>query len=174
MKVALVTQSYKNDFRECQLLCESIDRFAPDNIMHFIFVNDEDYQMFKNIENKKHKVYKKGTIMPWYFIRIPWKMMGHHFHISLFSIPVREWILQQICKFGVFNVIGKEYDAVFNVDSECVFMRPFSIDELMKEGKFYMYKNEKITQPSHDDYYEAARKLFNNQQIGGGVLRMTI
>lgn len=63
MKVALVTQSYKNDFRECQLLCESIDRFAPDNIMHFIFVNDEDYQMFKNIENKKHKVYKKGTIM---------------------------------------------------------------------------------------------------------------
>lgn len=81
MKLALVTQSYKNDFRECKLLCESIDRFVPNDIMHFIFVNDEDYQMFKNIENKRHKVYKKGTIMPWFFVRIPWKIMGHHFHI---------------------------------------------------------------------------------------------
>lgn len=173
MKVAIATQSYKNDFRECQLLCESIDRFVPDDIMHFIFVNDEDYQLFKNIENKRHKIYRKGTIMPWYFVRLPWKMCGHHFHISPLSIPVREWILQQICKFGVFDVIGKEYDAVFNVDSECVFMRKITIDELMKEGKFYMYKNENVTQPSHDEYYTAARKLFSNQQVGG-VLRMTI
>lgn len=28
-KVAIITQSYKNDFRECKLLCESIDKFAP-------------------------------------------------------------------------------------------------------------------------------------------------
>lgn len=29
-KVAIITQSYKNDFRECKLLCESMDKFAPD------------------------------------------------------------------------------------------------------------------------------------------------
>ena len=40
-KVAIITQSYKNDFRECKLLCESMDKFAP-NIDHYIFVNDED------------------------------------------------------------------------------------------------------------------------------------
>ena len=44
-KVAIVTQSYKNDFKECKLLCESMDKFAPD-IDHYIFVNDEDLEMF--------------------------------------------------------------------------------------------------------------------------------
>lgn len=29
--------------------------------------------------------------------------------------------MQQICKLGVFDVIGDAYDAVFNIDSESVF-----------------------------------------------------
>lgn len=40
-KIAIITQSYKNDYNECKLLCESIDRFSPE-LDHFIFVNDED------------------------------------------------------------------------------------------------------------------------------------
>lgn len=115
-KVAIVTQSYKNDYKECKLLCESIDIFASD-IDHFIFVNDEDYKLFQTLNYGHHKVHKKGEILPWYMIRIPWKMLGHHFHVSVLTIPVREWIIQQICKLGVFEVIGDEYDAVFNIDS---------------------------------------------------------
>ena len=46
-KIAVVTQSYKNDYNECKLLCESMDRFAPD-LDHLIFVNDirTDYLKF--------------------------------------------------------------------------------------------------------------------------------
>lgn len=157
-KVAIVTQSYKNDYKECKLLCESMDIFASD-IDHFIFVNDEDYKLFQKLNYGRHKVHKKGEILPWYMIRIPWKMLGHHFHVSVLTIPVREWIIQQICKLGVFEVIGDEYDAVFNIDSETVFMKPFDISMWINNGKYMMYRIINENEPSHDDYCHAAEKL---------------
>ena len=33
MKIAFITQSYKNDFKECKLLCDSIDRFVSEDII---------------------------------------------------------------------------------------------------------------------------------------------
>lgn len=48
-KLAFITQSYKNDYKECALLCESMDRFLPKEIDHFIFVNDEDYDLFLSL-----------------------------------------------------------------------------------------------------------------------------
>ena len=61
-KIAIITQSYKNDYNECKLLCESIDRFSPE-LDHFIFVNDEDIKLFQSLKYGKHKVYKKSTIL---------------------------------------------------------------------------------------------------------------
>lgn len=159
-KVAIVTQSYKNDFEVCSLLCESIDRFAP-SIKHFIFVNDEDYKLFQKLQYGNHIIYKKTTVLPWYLIRIPWKIAGHHFHVSLFTIPVREWIVQQICKLGVFEVIGKKYEAVFNIDSETVLMRDFDISRLMSENKYMMFRDEKQDEPSKEEYLKAAQKLLS-------------
>lgn len=161
-KVAIVTQSYKNDFKECKLLCESMDKFAPD-IDHYIFVNDEDIEMFMCLQYGKHVVLKKSLVLPWFLIRVPWKMMGHRFHVSPLTIPVREWIIQQICKLGVFEVIGKEYEAVFNIDSETVFMKPFDLDMWKKEGKYLIYRVKNENEPSHDDYCHAAVKLLNWQ-----------
>lgn len=164
-KIAIVTQSYKDDYKECRLLCESIDLFAPD-MEHFIFVNDEDEDLFQTMNYGKHKVYKKGSILPWYLIRCPWKLLGHHFHISLFTIPVREWIVQQICKLGVFEIIGNEYDAVFNIDSETVLMKPLDITKwINSEGEYMLYKDIKDDEPSKDDYYAAVQKLLNISQI---------
>lgn len=161
-KVAIITQSYKNDFKECKLLCESIDKFAP-MIDHYIFVNDEDIDMFMCLQYGKHFVLKKSLILPCFLIRIPWKIMGHHFHVSPFTIPVREWIIQQICKLGVFEVIGNEYEAVFNIDSETVFMKPFDVNMWKKDGKYLMYRVKNVDEPSHDDYCHAAVKLLHWQ-----------
>ena len=161
-KLAIITQSYKNDFNECKLLCESIDRFVPD-MDHFIFVNDEDIRMFTELNYKRHVVFKKSTILPWFLVRVPFKIMGHHFHISPVTIPVREWIIQQICKFGVFEVIGNEYDAVFNIDSETVFMKPLDITYWAKDSKYLIYRVVNVNEPSHDEYCKAAGKLLGLQ-----------
>lgn len=158
MKIAIVTQSYKNDYNECRLLCESIDIFAS-QLEHFIFVNDEDFRLFKSLEYGHHHLFKKSTILPHYMVRIPFKILGHHFHVSPFTIPVREWIVQQICKLGAFEVVGNEYDALFNIDSETVFMKPFGLSEWVKDGKCILYRVPNVDEPSHDDYVRSAIKL---------------
>ena len=162
-KIAIITQSYKNDYNECKLLCESIDRFSPE-LDHFIFVNDEDIKLFQSLKYGTHKVYKKSTILPWFMVRVPFKILGHHFHISPITIPVREWIIQQICKLGVFEVIGDKYEAVFNIDSETVFMKPFNISRWKKNGKYIMYRVNHVNEPSHDEYCQAAKKLLKLPQ----------
>lgn len=123
-KIAVVTQSYRNDFNECRLLCESMDRFAPE-LDHFIFVNDEDAKMFACMNYGRHKVYKKSVVIPWYFVRVPFKV----------------------------------YDAVFNIDSETVFMKPFDICKWIRDGKYIMYRTINVNEPSHDDYCRAVEKL---------------
>ena len=160
-KIAFVTQSYKNDFFECKLLCESLDRFAPE-YDHFIFVNDEDFKLFKSLKYGRHYIFKKSRILPWYLFRLPIKLAGHYFHVSPFTIPVREWIIQQICKLGVFEVVGAEYGAVFNIDSETVVMKPFEIGKMINDsGKYMLFRDSKEDEPSKKDYYVTVKKFLS-------------
>ena len=53
-------------------------------------------------------------------------------------------------------MIGDEYDAVFNIDSETVFMKPFDISMWINNGKYMMYRIINENEPSHDDYCHAA------------------
>lgn len=88
--LAIVTQSYRNDIRECALLCESIKRFVPGDIPHHIFVNDEDFRLFKeNPAFKGRHIHRKSEIMPWHHIQFPFKVLGHRYLVSPFTIPVR-------------------------------------------------------------------------------------
>lgn len=164
-RLAIVTQSYRRDIRECELLCESIRRFAPPHIPHYIFVNDEDYELFKSDPRLQgSEIRRKGEVLPWFMVRCPMPLLGHHYHISPFTIPVREWIVQQICKLGVFDVIPSDIDAVMHVDSECVFLRPFdedSVSRLRPDGgrDWMLYKRIQEDEPSHDEYMEVAHRL---------------
>ena len=164
MKFCFVTQSYKADYNECSLLCKSIDRFAK-GIDHFIFVNDEDFGLFQNLNYGSHKIYKKSSILPWYLVRIPWKILGHKFYVSFWTYPVREWIVQQICKLGIFEIVGNCYDAVFHIDSECIFMRHFDISQWYVNGKYEIFKipygEGHTKEPSHKDYCDAVLDILN-------------
>lgn len=161
-KIAFVTQTYKPDFPQCKLLCKSMDLFA-DSFDHYIFVNDEDFKYFGCLNYGRHHVFKKSTILPWYFIRIPFKILGHHFYVSPFTMPMREWIMQQICKLGIFEVIGESYDAVLNIDSESVFFKPFDINVIIKGNKYRMYRTENTSlEVAHNDYCKAIVSFFNN------------
>lgn len=158
-KLGIVTQSYKADFKECGLLCQSIDAFVPDNILHYIFVNDEDYELFLVYNYGQHIIYKKSSIIPKWLISLPFKIAGHYFHVSPFTYPVREWIIQQICKLGAFEVVSPDIDCLLNIDSETVFVRPFDYSLIVHEEKFLMFREPIHDQPSHNEYCFAAKKL---------------
>jgi len=159
-KLAIVTMSFKDDFKECGLLCKSIDIFVSDKIIHYIIVNDEDCKLFQAYNYGQHAIRKISEILPKWLIRFPFKIAGHRFHISPFTYPVRGWIIQQICKLGVFEIIDKDIDAVLNLDSESVFMRPFDYDRFVKGENYVMFKL-KETMLSHVDkeFCIAAKRL---------------
>lgn len=164
-RFAFVTQSYSKDIRECELLCESMDRFAGPDVLHYIIVNDEDYDLFRsNPVFARRRIHRKGELMPRYMMRLPFGMLGHHYLVSPFTIPVREWIVQQICKLAIFEIMPPEIDAVVNIDSECVFLRPFGIDDISRlrpDGtrEWMLYKRIFEDEPSHDEYCHVARSL---------------
>ena len=61
---AIVTQSYSKDIRECELLCESMDRFVSSDVPHYIIVNDEDYDMFRsNPAFSRRHIHRKGVFL---------------------------------------------------------------------------------------------------------------
>lgn len=169
-KVAIITQSYIGDLKECELLCESIDRFVSNDILHYIFVNDEDYDIFKasKINLFKHIIKKKSEILPKWLVYFPLKLLGHYYHVSPITIPVREWIIQQICKLGVFDAIEKDIAAVINIDSETIFMRKFSLSDIYDSfsDKYILFREPFREEPWHERYCIVAKRLLDlNEDI---------
>lgn len=164
-KFAIVTQSYSKDIRECELLCESMDRFAGPDVPHYIIVNDEDYDLFRsNPAFARRHIHRKKELMPFYMMRLPFPLLGHHYLVSPFTIPVREWIVQQICKLAVFELMPPEIEAVVNIDSECVFLHPFGLSDISRTApdgsrEWMLYKRIFEDEPCHDQYCRVARSL---------------
>lgn len=174
LTTAIVTQSYRDDFDACKLLCESIDHFAP-GYDHFIFVNDEDYDLFvPALQYGLHHVYKKSVLLPHYLLKTPISFRGHNFWMSICTMPVRGWIIQQICKLAVFEFLPYKYEAVLHFDSEIVLMRPFTEDSY-RSGKLYHLHKRHVddSYPSQKDFLHAAEKLLNLSQEEVASLRNT-
>lgn len=166
-KIALCTQTYRNDYNECKLLCESVDLFVPKSIPHYIFVNDEDYSIFKNSDFFSHRnIHKKSSLLPWYLWRLNKKILGHQYYFGPFTIPVREWIIQQICKLNIFKVIPPDINAVINLDSEVVFLKQFDETLFIKDNKYLLFKETFKEEPNHQDYCKVGINLLGlNEDI---------
>lgn len=157
-RLAIITTSYRNDLAWCRILCRSIDEFVPAHVKHYLLIEDRDVVLFKDLENGRRKVISQNAIKPWWMIRSPVKFKGHNFWISPITLPVRGWIMQQVIKLGIFEVLDE--DVFLCLDSEAFFFRPFNPDCLFKDGKVMLvshdepwdWENAKI-------YYHSAVKL---------------
>jgi len=92
--------------------------------------------------------------------------MRHYFRICPFTKPVRGWIVQQIVKLSVWKVIDARFDVFLNVDSECVFMKPFNPEMLFNdEGALGIYRkkmNEEFggnLMKAHRQFCSSAKRL---------------
>jgi len=127
----------------------------------------------------------KSAVLPWWLVRLPIKIFGHHFHVSPFTIPVREWIIQQIVKLAVWEVAAPDIDLFINIDSEFVFMKPFSLKAFTDiDGRISFYRKEIEDEKapyvrSHLQFCKAAKRLLGLSDsvdkialydlMGGGV-----
>lgn len=127
---AFVTPSYRGDFERCRLLCESTTRFLPEGIEHVLIVDRRDFDLFSTLQNGTVRIVEAESLLPWWIFRVP-GVRG--WWASLRSLPVRNWIYQQMLKLSAFQVTDAEI--IQFVDSDVTLTRPFPSDYLVRDGR---------------------------------------
>jgi Family of unknown function (DUF6492) len=132
---AIITPSYAPDFKRCQLLSWSIKEFVSPSVNHYIIVDRRDLRLFSQLEGPNTKILTVESLLPWWIQRIPFSKNGW---LSLKSLPIRNWIIQQIVKISAAQYI--DTDVLIFVDSDTTFVRPFNLQSLIKDGKVRLFK----------------------------------
>lgn len=153
----IITPSYAPDFERCKLLCWSIEKFVSPPVAHYIIVDQRDLPLFLQLKGPNTEIITKESILPWWIKRLPFV---NNVWLSLKTIPLRGWLLQQIVKIATALYIDEDV-SVF-VDSDVVFVRPFNFQSLVREDQVRLYDEPNgnfIGMPLHFKWHQSASRL---------------
>jgi hypothetical protein len=162
----IITLSYGGDFACCRLLCQSLDQYAPPDLVHQLFVPDKDIPLFSSVIKERRTIGSESQeLLPFWLRKMPmpgprlrrWlKLPRRNVYANFFGPPVRGWIAQQIMKISA--AVNSQTEIVVHVDSDAVCIRPLSYDWLVKPGglvRFYRHP-EPVSQETHVLWREVA------------------
>lgn len=144
-KFCLITPSYKPDFERCRLLAQSIDNYAVSDIQHYIIVDRKDLKLFQQLENSHRTILTVESILPWWIQKFPLLKNGW---FSFQTLPIRNWLVQQIVKLEIVNHISE--DVLIFVDSDVTFVREFNPQKFVQDEKVRLFRVE-LSPSSLDD-----------------------
>lgn len=167
LTASLITCSFRGDLEVCRLLCETIDRFAPPDMAHILYVPKADVPLFADLASSRRRIATQESLLPWWFRKAPmpgpeWRarlrLPRRNVYVTPFSMPVRGWIAQQIMKIAAAT--KAETDIVVHVDSDNAFIRPLRMEHLAQGGRARLYRHpEMVARGSHRLWHEAAGRL---------------
>jgi len=129
LRFAIVTPSYYVDFERCRWLVETVARFVPEDVPHYLIVDRADRDLFQPLRSSRtHVVFKEDTLRG----RVQQVPFARKWWVGTRIPPVRGWIVQQLTKLYVSEVV--EEDVLIFVDSGCFFVRPFDPRTTQREG----------------------------------------
>ncbi len=133
-RFGMITMSYWKDLERCRLLVESVRRFVDPPVTHYLVVDRRDVPLFREFEGPHTKVVTVESVVPWWIFRVPF---AKRWWLSLKTMPVRNWILQQITKIGMAKHVSD--DVLIYVDSDVTFVRRFDPRTLVQDGKVRLF-----------------------------------
>lgn len=157
MRFALVTPSFHQDYDICRILIDSVRRFVPGEVTHYIIVSDEDVELFRRCADDRTRILVQEDVVPERFWRIP---LAPKWHFNPRTIPVRAWIWQQMVKLSIGHRI--DADAYLIIDSDCLFVRPFDPHSLIVDGKVPLFREEKDwyrTNAKSQKWFDVSRRM---------------
>ena len=167
LSASLVTCSFRGDLDVCRLLCETIDRFAPQDMVHWLYVPKADVALFADLASPRRRIATQESLLPWWFAKAPlpgpeWRarlrLPRRNIYVTPFSKPVRGWIAQQVMKIAAATQADTEI--VVHVDSDNAFIRPLRAEDLMRNGRVRLYRHsDMVDRSSHRLWHEAAGRL---------------
>jgi hypothetical protein len=154
----VLTPSYEPDFGLCVDLQRSILAHSPDSVEHHIVVPRSDIDLFRQLDGARVQIHDVTEILPRSFRQLPganvWTNLWRPFP------PVRGWIAQQILKLAA--AARSDADVVLLVDSDVVFVRPFTADTFIQGGVVRFYRREDAIpgdKDRHVRWHQNARRL---------------
>jgi len=137
-RLAFITPSYFKDFERCRLLVDSFDRYVPRQYHHYVLVPRRDEKLFQPLNSQRTHVVLQEDVLPFWLRQVK---AAPRFWVSLRSLPVRGWIIQQLVKLNACAAI--DADAFACIDSGCFFVQPFDpLSVHFKDGKLLLFREQ--------------------------------
>lgn len=135
-RIAVITKSFAPDFELCVALNRSVLDNAPDKVQHHIIVPRSDLKLFGQLAGLRTHVRCEADLLPGTFVPIPFSNIT--VNLARPFPPVRGWIQQQVIKLAA--VAESEDDVVLIADSDIEFVRPFTAEMFIRDGKVRFFR----------------------------------
>lgn len=155
-KFALISPSFRGDFERCKLLLESIVNCVEPKVNYYLIVPSSDVELFNTLQSiYPVTVIPEETLLPWYIFKTPF---SKKWRLNLFGLPIRGWMIQQICKLNITKVV--EEDIYVILDSDICFVNKLDLTSFEKDDKVRLLSfSGKANSPSHHPWHRLAGKL---------------
>ncbi len=135
-EIAIVTPSFARDYELCRALNETVLRFVPAPVKHYIFVDRCDLALFRTLAGQRTVVASIEEILPSGIFKIPF---SKKWWLSIPArYPAKGWLVQQLAKLSAAHVL--EERVVINMDSDVRFIRPVDLTLFARNGRTRMYR----------------------------------
>lgn len=136
MKYCFFSPSYRGDLDRIVILRKSINAFCKERPRHYIVVPKEDFSAFRRalagddaVILLKQNDYIERYFYPNAVYRAVEKLLPSQVWRAKKYAGRSGWILQQITKFNIPNILIDE-EAALILDSDLFFIKPFSVSDL--------------------------------------------
>jgi hypothetical protein len=134
LSYAVITPSYWKDVERCRLLVESVERWTDPSLRHYLLIARRDVPLFRSMLGPRTELIVVEDVIPKWLFRVPGIK---HFWMSLRTLPVKNWILQQIVKLSAPRVVTE--DVLLYADSDMFFIAPYDPRSFERDGKVPLF-----------------------------------
>jgi hypothetical protein len=162
LSYALVTPSFRLDLDRCRLLTDTVERWVAPHVRHYLVIDRRDVAMFKPLVSARTELLVVEDITPSWIFRIPGM---RRFWFSLRTVPIKNWILQQIVKISVPAVVKE--DVLLYTDSDTFFISQFDPRALERDGKppLFIEPGQRGLIQNNDKWNDAAARLLGLPEL---------
>lgn len=152
MSTALMSASYAPDFDRCRAMCESVDEHMKGDWHHYLLVDSEDVQRFRQLAGERRTVIDQRELLPWWLRAVPDPFRpGRKLWLRPFGRPLRGWHIQQLMKLAFCRQISEP--AMIAIDSDVMLVRDYDPARLWNDGRMRLYsKTGEIDETIRSDH----------------------
>jgi hypothetical protein len=154
---AIITPSFRTDFEQCRLLTETVRAHVAPHVKHYLTVDRRDGKLFAELSGPRTEVIFVEDVVPSWIRRPPF---ARRWWLSFKTLPIRNWMLQQIVKLSMATVVMA--DVLVFVDSDVFFVRPYDPMSFVRDGKVPLFREygEDLRTDFNRRWHRVGAKLF--------------